>query len=195
MKIKICGITNEEDAIKAIDAGVDSLGFVFYKLSKKYIFPEEAEKIIKKLPPFIKTIGVFADMEKEEIEDIVKRSKVDMAQIYFEPQKDFLKQLKIKTIKVVRVQNKKDLDKYKDDYKIVDSYIPEYGGKGVKVDLSLFNGVDCSKIIIAGGIEVSDIQKIKKLGFYGIDVSSSVENLPGKKNIQKIKDLVRENKK
>lgn len=82
------------------------------------------------------------------------------------------------------------MELYKDEYRLVDAYVQSYGGEGKRVDISWFEGVDTSKIILAGGLNVENLDEVKELGFYGLDVSSGVELSKGKKDSEKIKAFI-----
>jgi phosphoribosylanthranilate isomerase len=190
MRVKICGITNLTDAIDAIEAGADALGFVFYKKSARYITPQDAKKIIDLLPPFVQTVGLFVNETPKDIDNICDISGVDIAQIHFEINDKFTDNLKTKPLKVVRVKSKEDLEEYPNDYKIVDAFVENYGGEGKRIELSWFDNIDCSKIIIAGGLTTDILDQLKPYNFYGFDVSSGVEKYKGKKDKQKMYDFV-----
>jgi phosphoribosylanthranilate isomerase len=190
MRVKICGITNLQDALDAIEAGADALGFVFYEKSKRYIDPKEAREIIKQLPPFVQTVGLFVKMYPGQIDFICKLSGVDTAQIHFEVEKPFFDSLQTRHIKVVRAQSREDLELYKDEYRIVDAFVEEFGGEGKRLELSWFDGIDCSKIILAGGLTSKNVKELKGYNFYSVDVSSGVEQEKGIKDKQKMKDFV-----
>jgi len=191
-KIKICGITNLTDALDAIDAGANALGFVFYEKSNRYINPLEAYKIVQKLPPFIQTVGLFVNENANDIDKIMKQSKLDIAQIHFEATNDLYDNLQTKHIKVIRAKSKDDILKYPNDYKIVDAFVKQFGGEGKRLELSWFDNIDCSKIILAGGLNISNIKELKKFNFYGVDVSSGVEISKGKKDKNKMKQFCKE---
>jgi phosphoribosylanthranilate isomerase len=187
---KICGITNFEDAIVSIEAGADALGFVFYEKSSRYITPEDARKIIDNLPPFVQCVGLFVNHTFKQINQIAKISHIDIAQIHFEVDDKFLDQLNIRAIRVIRAKQKEDLQKYQDQYRIVDAFVQQYGGEGKRLDLKWFEDIDCSKIIIAGGLNSSNLDELKGFGFFGVDVSSGVESSKGKKDKNKIIDFL-----
>jgi phosphoribosylanthranilate isomerase len=188
-RIKICGITSLEDANDAIKAGADALGFVFYEKSPRYISPIEAKKIIDKIPPFVQSVGLFVNLPATQIDFICKRSAIDIAQIHFEADEKFFKSLQTKHMKVVRAKSREDLLKYKDEYILVDAFVEQYGGEGKRLELSWFEGLDCSKMIIAGGLNSSNLNELQVFGFYGVDVSSGVEQSKGKKDNQKMIDF------
>jgi phosphoribosylanthranilate isomerase len=190
MRVKICGITNYEDAIDTINSGADALGFVFYEPSPRYIDYDKTKQIISQLPPFIKTVGLFVNSTPQEINKATKYTGIDMAQLHFEVNEEFESKLDINYIKVVRVKQKSDLEIYSDEYRLVDAFVESYGGAGKRIQKDWFDGIDCSKIIIAGGLNSSNIEELKSYGFAGFDVSSGVEKSKGKKDIQKVQEFI-----
>ncbi len=189
MKVKICGITNYEDAKLACDFGADALGFVFYKPSPRFIEVIEAKKIIQKLPPFVTKVALFVEMSADDINETMEFLKADIAQIHFDVDKNFLSKLNCKYLPVVRAKTKEDINKF-EGYKIVDAFVKEYGGSGKRVNIEWFENRDNSKIILAGGLTPENVKEIKKYGFYGVDVSSGVEKVPGKKDKNKLKNFI-----
>lgn len=190
MKVKICGITNLNDALAACKAGADALGFVFYEESPRYILPQKAKEIIKNLPPFVKTIGLFVNVNASEVDDICTFAGIDMAQIHFEANEDFFTQLQTPYIRVVRATCKEDIEKHKDDYIIADAFVESYGGEGKRIAIDWFDRMDCSKIIIAGGLTSKNLYELEKYNFYGVDVSSGVEISKGKKDLDKVREFI-----
>ena len=191
MRVKICGITNLKDALDAINAGASSLGFVFYKKSKRYIEPLEAKKIISKLPPFVQTVGLFVNETALSINNISKIASVDLAQIHFEAKEELYDSLELRSIKVVRARNKDDITLYEDEYRIVDAFVEQYGGEGKRLNIDWFRDVDCSKIILAGGLNASNLHELKGLNFYSLDVSSGVELKKGIKSKEKMNEFIK----
>ncbi|MEN4053597.1 MULTISPECIES: phosphoribosylanthranilate isomerase [Sulfurimonas] len=190
MRTKICGITNYEDAMTAIEAGADALGFVFYEKSPRYISPENAAEIIKQLPPFVEKVALFVNLDAPTIDTICKTAGATLAQIHFEADNNLYASLQTPHIKVVRAKSKEDILLYSDEYRLVDAYCEAYGGAGKRINTEWFEGIDCSKIILAGGLSPDNVASVKKFGFYGVDVSSGVELSHGKKNAQKVKDFI-----
>ena len=190
MRVKICGITNFQDAIQAIDAGTDALGFVFYQDSPRYITPANAKKIIDRLPPFIGRVGLFVNEGIDTIETISKYCDLTLCQIHFEVDEEALDMIGAKTLPVVRAKSKEDILQYSDRYRLVDVYCEEYGGSGKRLNLEWFDGIDCSKIILAGGLTPDNLDELKKYNFYGVDVSSGVERIKGKKDYQKVTKFI-----
>ena len=152
MRIKICGITNLKDALHAVECGADALGFVFYNKSPRYITPAAAKRIIDKLPPFVERVGLFVNEGVETIDTVCKYCDISRAQIHFDVDEESLDAIGLQTLPVVRAKGPEDLTKFKERYRLVDAYTESYGGSGVRLNLDWFNGVDCSKIILAGGL-------------------------------------------
>ncbi len=190
MRTKICGITNYEDAIDAIDAGADALGFVFYEKSPRYITIPQAQAIIEKLPPFIEKVALFVNVDAQTINTTCQEIGATLAQLHFDADIYTYKALNIPHIKVIRAKSKEDIFAYKDEYRLVDVFCETYGGSGKKINIEWFKGLDNSKIILAGGLDSTNVASLKKYGFYGVDVSSGVEATLGIKNSQKVKDFI-----
>ncbi len=192
MRVKICGITNLEDALVAIEAGADALGFVFYEKSPRYITPQDAKAIIDKLPPFIERVGLFVNCDASFVNQTYHDSNLSLSQIHFEADKSFYEALEVKYIKVLRAQCKEDIIMIDNaSYTLVDSFVEQYGGEGKRLNLEWFEGVDCSHMILAGGLNSQNVQEIAKYGFYGVDVSSGVEKTKGKKDRMKIENFMK----
>jgi phosphoribosylanthranilate isomerase len=189
-KVKICGITNLKDAKCAIKSGADALGFVFYDKSARYITPQKALEIVEQIPPFIERVGLFVNATESEINSICKEAKMSLAQVHFEVKDEFYKSLHVKYLKVVRATCKEDILKNVNEFRIVDAFVKNYGGEGRRVELSWFENVDCSKIILAGGLEIDNLEEVKSLNFYGFDVSSGVEKQKGKKDHDKMSKFI-----
>ncbi len=194
MRVKICGITNLEDALVAVEAGADALGFVFYEKSPRYITPKDALCIVEKLPPFVQRVGLFVNATSDVINSTCRESKMSLAQIHFEAKQSLYDALEVCSVRVIRATCREDVAGFGDEYRIVDAFVESYGGEGRRVELSWFNEVDCSKIILAGGLTCSNVKEVKELGFYALDVSSGVELRKGKKDREKIFEFLRKSK-
>ncbi len=191
MKVKICGITNYEDACLAIEAGTDALGFVFYSESPRYISPKDAKLIISKLPPFVEKVALFVNESAENIRSICLETGCTLAQIHFDVSDDFYDVLHFPSLKVIRAQNKEDILNHPNDYRLVEAYCDAFGGSGKRLNIEWFDNIDCSKIILAGGLDPDNVTSLKRYGFYGVDVSSGVEASKGKKDPQKVVDFIK----
>ncbi len=190
MRTKICGITSFEDAMDAINAGADALGFVFYEKSPRYISPSDARKIIEKLPPFVEKVGLFVNVDAQIINSYIQESLCTLAQLHFEASTQVYEQLFVPHIKVVRAKSKEDILKYSNEYRLVDAYCEAYGGAGKRINIEWFKDIDCSKIILAGGLDSDNVASLKEYGFYGVDVSSGVEKSYGVKDHNKVKRFI-----
>ena len=193
-RVKICGITNLEDALKAIELGADALGFVFYEKSPRYINPIVAKAIVEKLPPFIEKVGLFVNKTASEINSTCRVSKMTLVQIHYDADESLYGNLELPYIKVIRAICKEDLLKFESEYRLVDAFVQNFGGEGKRVDLSWFDGIDCSRIILAGGLDTQNLDEVKKYGFFGFDVSSSIEKSKGKKDTTKLKAFLQKAK-
>jgi len=191
MRVKICGITNFQDAIQAIEAGADALGFVFYRESPRYIKPSDAKKIIEKLPPFIGRVGLFVNEGIDTIDTISKYCDLTLCQIHFDVDEEALDMISSKAMPVIRAKEAKDILQYSDRYRLVDVFYEEYGGSGKRLNLEWFDGIDCSKIILAGGLTPENLKELKKYNFYGVDVSSGVERMKGRKDYAKVTEFIK----
>ncbi len=194
MRVKICGITSYEDAMTAIDAGADALGFVFYPPSPRYLTPEAARNIIDRLPPFVEKVALFVNETAETIETAMRTSGATLAQLHFEADEALYGSLGVPAIRVIRAQKPEDVLRYGDEYRLVDAYCEAYGGMGKRLNLDWFDGVDCSKIILAGGLAPDNVEECLPYGFYALDVSSGVEAAKGKKDPEKVRAFLQKAK-
>ncbi|MDR0747502.1 MAG: phosphoribosylanthranilate isomerase [Helicobacteraceae bacterium] len=182
MKVKICGITNLDDALCACESGADAIGFVFYGKSPRLIAPETALFISQKLPPFVKKVGLFVEQTPREINRICAFAKLDLAQIHTDADDGFFARLKTPFLRVIRARTKEDLKRFAGEYRLIDAFTESYGGEGKRLPLEWFEGIDCSAIILAGGLKTDMLSAIMPFNFYGVDVSSGVERAKGVKD-------------
>ena len=190
MRVKICGITNLKDALHAVECGADALGFVFYPKSPRYITPADAKRIIDKLPPFVERVGLFVNEGIETIDTVSKYCDISRAQIHFDVDEESLDAVGLQTLPVVRAKCAEDIQTFESRYRLVDAYSEAYGGTGKRLNLEWFKGVDCSKIILAGGLSPDNVAEVKSFGFYGVDISSGVESVKGIKDPIKVKQFI-----
>lgn len=190
MRTKICGITTFHDAMSAIDAGADALGFVFYPPSPRYISPEEAAKIIAKLPPFVEKVGLFVNEDGPTINTMAKRARVTLLQIHFDADQALFDALELPYLRVIRAQKAEDVSLHVNEYRLIDAYCEAYGGMGKRLNIEWFDSIDCSKIILAGGLTPKNVSECKAYNFYGVDVSSGVEASKGVKDPEKVRTFI-----
>ena len=199
VRIKICGIMNKEDAIAAAHFGADALGFVFATSPRK-VSAESAREIIKTLPPFVKTVGVFVDEDPERVSSIAARCGLDILQFHGSESVGYCNSFNRRVIKAVRMQSRdelKNLSNYVDvvDGLLLDTYVPnKLGGTGITFDWEL--AVEARKygrIILAGGLNPENVAAaIRMVKPYAVDASSGLERSPGVKDHEKMAQFIRE---
>jgi len=194
MRVKICGIRDVETALFAAECGADALGFVFYEPSPRNISLEIAKEICDALPPFVSRVGLFVECEPRFVNETCKSVGIDLAQIHFEAGDEFYAALEVRHIKVVRAKSARQIAMHASEYRLVDSFVEGFGGAGHRLNLEWFDGVDCSKIILAGGLNHDNIAEVARLGFYGVDVSSGVESSKGIKDRALIQKFIQKAK-
>ncbi|MEA3225561.1 MAG: phosphoribosylanthranilate isomerase [Planctomycetota bacterium] len=195
VKVKICGITNYDDAAAAMDMGADLLGFNFYPKSPRFVTPEKAGDIVNKLPAFMDIAGIFVNASINQIRESMDLCPLDWVQLHGDETPEFCRSLvshNVKTMKAIRVKDQADVERAKSfftDAVLLDAFHPEkYGGTGATFDWS-FVGHTTMRIFLAGGINHDNAAEAVKLGVYGIDVCSGIEAEPGKKDHEKMKKL------
>lgn len=194
-KVKICGITNYDDAVAAMDMGADMLGFNFYPKSPRYLTKEKAAEIIDKLPGFIDTAGIFVNASIEQIHEIKSLCHLDWVQLHGDETPEFCRSFlshDLKIMKAIRVKDEADIlkaDSYYTDAVLLDAFDPDkYGGTGLTFDWNIVGHIN-KRVFLAGGINPENAANAVALGVYGIDVCSGVEAEPGKKDHDKMKKL------
>jgi phosphoribosylanthranilate isomerase len=201
MKVKICGITNLEDAIFAAECGADALGFIFYPKSPRCITPEKAASIVSQLPPFITTVGVFVNEKPDEIMRIMRMTGIRALQLHGDETAETCKIWSL-VIKSFRVKDMTDLGLL-EQYGGISAYLldtyskTEHGGTG-----RIFNwdiAVEAKKmgrIILAGGLTPDNIEAaVRHVKPYAVDVVSGVESEKGKKDLKRVREFIEKAKK
>jgi phosphoribosylanthranilate isomerase len=193
-KIKICGITNLDDAMAAADFGSDALGFVFFRESPRAISPQSAASIIAKLPAFTTTVGVFVDSPLDEIQKIVNETGIDVVQLHGDepPESCRLQRRVIKGIRVKSLESLEPLESYQGFVSafLLDTFAPNMpGGTGQVFNWEIATEAkNFGRIILAGGLTPENISEaIRRVNPYAVDVSSGVELAKGKKDHQKMR--------
>ena len=196
-KIKICGITNLSDALDAVRLGADALGFVFYPGSKRYIEPVKAKEIADSLPPFVKKVGVFSNEKADVVREISGIVNLDLLQIHGDETPGYCDSLDSPYIKAFRLKDANTLgevNQYNTNYILFDTYsADEYGGTGRAFDWDMLKNhpFENKYVILSGGLNPGNIKEaVNLLQPYAVDVSSGVEESPGKKDIGKIKKFI-----
>ena len=198
-KIKICGITNYEDAKNAADLGADFLGFNFYSRSPRCVDLRTAKNIIGKLNNSILKVGVFANEKIDNVIEIADYCNLDMIQLSGDEKPQYVNEIKNsinkKIIKTFRAKNKiiaELINSFNSDYIMLDSFKDGfYGGTGQSFDLELTNELDNKRLFLAGGLDEYNVKPaIKKLNPFAVDVCSSIEKSAGKKDFEKMKRFI-----
>ncbi len=199
VKVKICGITNLEDALAAFFAGASAIGFVFYDKSPRFILPKQAKNISLILPKKIKRVGVFVNEDAAKVKKIAKLCNLDMLQFHGQESPGYCRKFKgYKVIKAFRINNKEDLEgvsRYKTFAYLFDSFSrTKLGGTGKKFNWKILAQTAKMKpvVFLSGGLTAGNIKKaVKLLGPDWVDVSSSLESKPGKKDHKKIQEFMK----
>ena len=201
VKVKICGITNSEDALAACEYGADALGFIFYKKSPRFIELERVKDIIKDLPPFVTTVGVFVDEDADRISEIADAAKLDIIQLHGSEPPEFCNVFKRKIIKAFKIQEQgargkgqeNEIRRYTVSAYLLDTYKEGVeGGTGETFNWEIAKEAKgFGRIILAGGLTPENVaEAVETVMPYGVDVSSGVEQKPGKKDLQKVKNFI-----
>jgi len=201
-EVKICGITNMEDALCAARCGAAALGFIFYPPSPRYLKPEDAKEIIGALPDKVVRVGVFVNETPEEIKRIVEYCGLDMIQLHGDESPEYCLQFpSFRVIKAVELKKEDDISRaYSYDVAaiLVDSrHAGLYGGTGQKSSWDLAGRIKEKKpLILSGGLNAENVAEAMKIVRpAALDINSGVEASPGEKDRKKMKqtfDIIRE---
>lgn len=201
-RVKICGITNLEDAQIAIDSGADAIGFNFYRDSKRFVDERDAAVIIQRIQGAITTVGVFVNHSIAEILETQSIAKFDVIQLHGDETQRFVNELRSETnskiIKAFRVSAEFDVesvDRYNVDAVLLDSFsIMEYGGTGNTLDWNIAAKAAArfSDVYLAGGLTPDNVAlAIRKVKPSSVDVASGVESSPGKKDPSRVAAFIK----
>jgi phosphoribosylanthranilate isomerase len=201
--VKICGIANLEDALVAIDAGADLLGFICYPPSPRYLPPEGIAAITSNIQHPICTVGVFVNESLESVRQILDQTGLDLAQIHGEESPDYVKKLGDRAFKALRPTNLSEAQADAQRFAslgpdagpdlLVDAYHPHaYGGTGHRADWAIAaNLAPSCRLLLAGGLNPGNVaEAIVQVRPWGVDVSSGVEQEPGRKDHEAVRAFV-----
>ncbi|MBW1946309.1 MAG: phosphoribosylanthranilate isomerase [Deltaproteobacteria bacterium] len=200
VKIKVCGLTDPSEAKAVAEAGANAIGLVFAK-SPRQIYPDRAREIVQNLPPMVQTVGVFVNESPEKIRQITDYCGLDLVQLHGEETPEICRELAPRAIKAWRIRTEADIQAllpYQEVVKafLLDAWSPgAHGGTGETFDWSI--AIEAKKvlsrpIILAGGLRPENVAgAVKQVRPWGVDVSSGVENAPGKKNIGLVAEFIR----
>jgi phosphoribosylanthranilate isomerase len=194
-KVKICGITNYEDARCCVDAGADFLGFIFYKKSERWVSPVRAKKIIEKLGAPVFKVGVFVNEDPEVVRRIARQCSLDFLQFHGEESPAYVKSFKDhQLIKALRIKDRLPPDRFKlfeNALLLFDTFSKDvYGGTGRAFDWGCLKKVK-RPFFISGGLTPGNVREVLKvLEPFAVDASSGVEKRPGKKDHQLVRKFI-----
>lgn len=199
-RVKICGITNLSDALAAIEAGADALGFVFYEPSPRYITPEACAEIVRLLPPYVSLVGLFVNEQAAKIIDVFKQCRLDIVQFHGDETPEFCEAIALPYYRALRVDSQRhspdDVLGMAAPYVsskgvLLDTYTPGvHGGTGQRFDWSLVPDT-LPYVILAGGLDPSNVSDaIDAVKPYAVDVSGGVELSKGKKCTEKMRQFI-----
>ena len=202
VKVKVCGITNIEDALTSIELGADALGFNFYPPSPRYIAPEQARKILFQLPELVCKVALFVNETRAHVGAVLDvcrapdgRELFTALQFHGEESRDYCQGWNLKVIKAIRVKDQQSLrmmDGFPANLYLVDSWAPGYGGSGERFPWTWLRGLAADRLILAGGLDAENVaEAIQQVHPYAVDVCTGVEARPGLKDHAKIKDFIR----
>ena len=198
-RVKICGITRLEDALIAIEAGADALGFVFYEPSPRYVSSEKAAEIIEQLPAFVTTTALFVNETAEKIDRICDETRIDLLQFHGDESPEFCNRFQRPYIKALRMKPELDLQHEAERYSeaqaiLLDAYRPGVpGGTGEVFDWDRIPQKHPAPLILAGGLTVENIANaVASVAPYAVDVSGGVEQSKGIKDADKVEKFINE---
>jgi phosphoribosylanthranilate isomerase len=193
VRVKICGITRMEDLHAACEAGADALGFVFYGKSPRNVSIDTAAELVRALPPFVQSVGLFVDAEPAEIEAVLASVPLDLLQFHGDETPEQCARYARPFLKAVRVKADTDLLKCAADFKaarglLLDAYVPGVpGGTGERFDWSLIPSGLPKPVILSGGLEPDNVaEAVRRIRPWAVDVSSGVEAAKGIKDALKV---------
>ncbi|ORU93029.1 MAG: N-(5'-phosphoribosyl)anthranilate isomerase [Cycloclasticus sp. symbiont of Bathymodiolus heckerae] len=198
-RVKICGITQADNAVAAISAGADALGFVFYEPSPRYVNIDQAKNIFNKISPFINKVALFVNAEHDYVSSILNNLNIDVLQFHGDEDEAFCRSFNTPYLKAVRIQEAADVQKAVTSFAsasgiLVDAYDQtQYGGTGKTFNWDLLPNKCDLPIILAGGLNDKNIyQAIHATRPYAVDVSSGVEKSKGVKDHALIEQFMHE---
>lgn len=206
-RIKLCGLSRPEDVLTAVEAGADALGFVFYDKSPRYVAPDVAAQLLKKVPPFVTTVGLFVNASPEEVARIVKLAPVKLLQFHGDETIDdccrAAEAVHRPFVRAVRIKpdtTSANLLKCEQDYRaasnlfaglLLDTWVDGYGGGGKVFDWSLIPEELAHRVVLSGGLSAQNVaEAVVRLHPYAVDVSSGIERAKGVKDGAMMRDFI-----
>lgn len=193
VRVKICGITRLEDLHAACEAGADALGFVFYDKSPRKVSIDTAAELVRALPPFVQSVGLFVDAEPADIEAVLASVPLDLLQFHGDETPEQCARYARPFLKAIRVKADTDLLKCAADFEaarglLLDAYVPGVpGGTGERFDWSLIPPDLPVPVVLSGGLEPGNVaEAVRCIRPWAVDVSSGVEASKGIKDALKM---------
>lgn len=197
VRVKICGVTRSDDALAAVAAGADALGFMFYEPSPRYVSRAQVAEITRLLPPFVAKVGVFVNPTTEQVRQAIAECSLDVLQFHGDEPPAFCAKFGLKVIKAFRIRgldSLQSLPAYATDAWLLDSFVPgQPGGTGARFnwDLALEARKLGRPIVLAGGLTPENVgEAVRQVRPFAVDVSSGVEAAPGKKDPDKVRAFI-----
>ena len=197
VRVKICGITRVEDALAAVDAGADALGFMFYEASSRGVTPGQVLEILRELPPFVARVGVFVNPLAANVRATITETGIDTLQFHGEESPAFCRQFGLRVIKAFRVRDAESLKPLADfqcETWLLDSFVEgKHGGTGAGFnwDLAAQAVKQGGRVILAGGLTPENAaDAVRRVRPYALDVSSGVELTPGEKDAARVRAFI-----
>jgi phosphoribosylanthranilate isomerase len=197
VKVKICGLTSVADAAAAVQAGADALGLMFYAGSPRHISIDEGAAIAATLPPHLIRVGVFVDPNPTDVFAAIQLCGLNVLQFHGAETADFCAQFGVMTLKAFRLsdaESLRPLEGFRTDAFLLDSYVPGItGGTGQTFnwDLAVQAKQFGKPIFLAGGLTAENAaEAVRKVQPFAVDVSSGVEQSPGKKDVKKMQEFI-----
>lgn len=198
MRIKICGLTRDQDIHNAVVEGADALGFVLYAPSPRSVSAEQAAQLIQKVPAFVTTVALFVNESVEEVERALKICPFDLLQFHGDESPEYCRQFNRPYMKAIRVRSADDIHNAVQQYPdakalLLDAYVENLpGGTGQAFDWRLIPQLTIPWVL-AGGLNAHNVaDAIKQVQPFAVDISGGVEASKGIKDGQKIKDFISE---
>lgn len=195
-RIKICGLTREDDVRAAVNAGADAIGFVFYPPSPRYVTPARAAALARLLPPFVTAVGLFVNPSRDEVARVLDAVPLQLLQFHGDEMEPDCLGYGLPYIKAARMRQGIDLLKYAASFAsaqglLLDAFVEGYGGGGETFDWSLIPSVLPLPLILSGGLHAGNVaEAIRRVRPWAVDVSSGVEAAKGIKDAARITEFV-----
>jgi len=196
VRVKICGITCRDDALAAVAAGADALGFNFWPGSRRFVDADTVAAILEALPPHVLSTGVFVNAARDEIEATLRRLPLRAIQLHGDEAPEDCEGYPVPVIKALRASDSGDVEKeaarYRVDFILLDSGgRGNYGGTGEVFPWERAAGVAPGRLFLAGGLTPANVaEAVRRVRPYGVDVAGGVESAPGRKDPERMREFV-----